>query len=196
MMMRKTFSLGLACLCLVMGLGGFGRALALTVPPGATIEATAEAIKAEGTAPEQIAGYASTLLAQGISPGDVAAALLSAGFGTFQVVETVLVEGVVYYARRGGDPVQVAADDLVREVAARVFFIQGPTAGSAIRNGIDAARLALLARGHLPGDSASSRFVRGGADIDPLLEESLVLAAAAGATWQSETAPGGQASFQ
>jgi hypothetical protein len=186
----------LVYLCLVPGWGAASTpAVALRVAPGASVSELAAAIVREGVAPDRLDGYAAALLAQGVGPGDLAASLLGAGFGTFEVVKGVLVEGVLRYSGQlADDALQLAADDLVREVAARVLYVQGPSVRQAVFNGILAARQALLDLGKLPQDAQGSRFVRGGGELDLLLDQSEVAAAASGASWQSDTAPGGEAS--
>jgi hypothetical protein len=85
----------------------------------------------------------------------VVQALLVAGYGTFDVVEGVVVQGVVRDASKfTGDARQIAADDLVREVAARVFFVQGSLvralvreAGIAAGEDLSALNAAAAARG-------------------------------------------------
>jgi hypothetical protein len=176
---------------LALGSGLSSPAFALTVPAGAGVADLAAAVAADGLGADRLAGQAKSLLTQGVSAGDAVQALLAAGYGTFDVVRDVLVQGVLAApADVTGDAIQIAADALLREVATRVFFVQGPSVRGIVRDAVLAARQILIELGKLPrgGDDAS---------LDRLLNMSEAEAAAAraeGLTWQSETAPGGEAS--
>jgi hypothetical protein len=176
---------------LALGSGLSSPAFALTVPTGASVADLTAAVAADGLGADRLAGQAKALLTQGVSAGDAVQALLAAGYGTFDVVRDVLVQGVLAApADVTGDAIQIAADALLREVATRVFFVQGPSVRGIVRDAVLAARQILTELGKLPrdGDDAS---------LDRLLNMSEAAAAAAraeGLTWQSETAPGGEAS--
>ncbi|HSQ07778.1 MAG TPA: hypothetical protein VLM84_08830, partial [Chromatiaceae bacterium] len=115
-------------------------ASAVTVTTGAGAADLAAAVVADGLGADRLAGQAKSLLSQGVSAGDAVQALLIAGYGTFDVVKGVVVQGVVRDASKfTGDARQIAADDLVREVAARVFFVQGPSLRPLVREAVVAA---------------------------------------------------------
>jgi hypothetical protein len=125
---------------LALGWGLSSPASALTVPTGASVADLAAAVVADGLGADRLAGQAKSLLSQGVSAGDAVQALLIAGYGTFDVVEGVVVQGVVRDASKfTGDARQIAADDLVREVAARVFFVQGSLVRALVREAVIAA---------------------------------------------------------
>jgi hypothetical protein len=161
------------------------------VPTDASVADLTAALVADGLGPDRLAGQAKSLLSQGVSAGDVVQALLLAGYGTFGVVRDVLVQGVLATPSSvPGDAIQIAADALLREVATRVFFVQGPSVRGIVRDAVLAARQMLIEFGKLPRDVDD-------ASLDRLLtmsEAEAIAARAEGLTWQSETAPGGEAS--
>jgi hypothetical protein len=171
-----------------LGWGLSSPASALTVPTGASVADLAAAVAADGLGADRLAGQAKSLLTQGVSAGDVVQALLVAGYGTVDVVREVLVQGVLAMPETvTGAAIQIAADALLREVATRVFFLQGPSVLGIVREAVLAARERLIEIGKLPrdGDDAS---------LDRLLTMSQAAAAAAaaeGLTWQGATSAGG-----
>ena len=118
-------------------------------------------------------------------------ALLVAGYGTFDVVRDVLVQGVLAApASVTGDAIQIHADALLREVVTRVFFLQGPSVRGIVRDAVLAARQMLIELRKLPRDLDDTSLLR----LLTMAEAAAIAARAEGLTWQSETAPGGEAS--
>lgn len=162
----------------------------IAAPRDASIADLTGVIVADGVVADRLAGQARSLLTLGVSPGNVVQALLTAGYGTFDVVRDVMVQGVLA-------AVGIQADALVREVAFRVFFVQGPTVRVIVHDAVLAARQILLDLGKLPAYGEGTRFFRTGVALEVLIDEALAAAVAAGTdgqTWQVETAPGGEAS--
>jgi hypothetical protein len=140
---------------------------------------------------DRLAGQAKSLLTQGASGGDALQALLVAGYGTFDVVRDILVQGVLAApASVTGDAIQVYSDALLREVVTRVFFLQGPSVRGIVRDAVLAARQKLIELGKLPRDGDDTSLLR----LLTMAEAAAIAARAEGLTWQSETAPGGEAS--
>jgi hypothetical protein len=135
----------------------------------------AAAVVADGVGTDRLAGQAKSMLTQGVRAGDVVQALLVAGYPTVAVVEGVIVQGVVRdVAKLTGDARQIAADDLVREVAARVFFVQGPSVRPQVREAVitageslTALNTAAAAQGALAavGDTAFLRSISGNVSV-------------------------------
>lgn len=166
-------------------------ASALTVPTGASVADLAGAVVADGVGADRLAGQAKSLLTQGASAGDALQALLVAGYGTFDVVRDVLVQGVLAApASVTGDAIQIHSDALLREVVTRVFFLQGPSVRGIVRDAVLAARQMLIELRKLPRDLDDTSLLR----LLTMAEAAAIAARAEGLTWQSETAPGGEAS--
>jgi len=158
-----------------LGWGLSSSASALTVPTGASVADLAAAVVADGLGADRLAGQAKSLLSQGVSAGDAVQALLIAGYGTFDVVKGVVVQGVVRDTGKfTGDARQIAADDLVREVAARVFFVQGSLVRAQVREAVitagedlSALNAAAAARGAAAavGDTAFIHRITGSVSV-------------------------------
>lgn len=106
----------------------------------------AEAIVADGAAPDAIDAYVANLFRSGVAFGDATEALLVAGYGTAAVVGAVLGAG---------------GNEAVIEVVGRVFYVQGETFLDLVRSSayavpgidrelVDRAIAMYLGKLHLP----------------------------------------------